>query len=145
MTPKTSRGRRRHFAGSQNGFTLVELATAMVTLGILAAIAIPAFAGQATKADDASAKTLAAQGALALQTYAVDHDGYGATRTELADIAPELSDADGWTLAASDTGYTLTVTARSNHSYTIQRTLGGPAVRTCTVAGAGGCTDTGTW
>jgi type IV pilus assembly protein PilA len=143
MTPK-SRDRLRQ-AGSQNGFTLVELMVAIVTIGILAAIAIPTFLGQTDKASDASAKTLVSHGALALQTYAVDHDGYGATRAELIDIAPELGDADDWALDATASGYTLTVTSRTDHTYTIQRSLGGPALRTCTVPGAGGCAAGGTW
>jgi type IV pilus assembly protein PilA len=144
MTPK-SRGRRRHFAASQNGFTLVEMLTTMVMIGILAAIALPNFLGQREDAGDASAKALAHSGAIALQTYAVDHDGYGVTRAELLALAPELDDAQAWSLAASPTDYTLTVTAGDNHTFTVQRSLTGPAQRTCTIPGAGGCAPGGTW
>jgi type IV pilus assembly protein PilA len=41
---------------SEDGFTLVELLVVMLILGVLAAIAIPAFFNQASKASDASAK-----------------------------------------------------------------------------------------
>ena len=134
MTPK-----------SENGFTLVEMLTTMAMIGILAAIAIPNFLGHQQKAEDASAKALAHTGALALQTYAVDHDGYGATRAELQALAPELDDAENWTLNATPSGYTLSVTARGDHTFTVARSLGAPAQRTCTVAGVGGCADSGTW
>jgi type IV pilus assembly protein PilA len=41
---------------SEDGFTLIELLVVMLILGVLAAIAIPAFFNQASKATDASAK-----------------------------------------------------------------------------------------
>jgi type IV pilus assembly protein PilA len=144
MTPESG-DRRRHFAGSQNGFTLVEMLTTMVMIGILAAIALPNFLGQRKDAADASAKALAHSGALALQTYAVEHEGYGASRAELLALAPELDDAQKWSLAATATDYTLTVTAGDDHTFTVQRSLTGAAQRTCTIPGAGGCTPSGTW
>jgi type IV pilus assembly protein PilA len=119
--------------------------TTMVIIGILAAIALPAFLGQQKKAGDASAKALAHSGALALQTYAVDHDGYNATRAEVLELAPDLGEAQSWSLNATATDYSLTVTAADNHTFTVQRSLNGPAQRTCTIPGAGGCTPTGTW
>ena len=40
----------------ESGFTLIELLVVMIILGLLAAIAIPAFYNQRNKAQDASAK-----------------------------------------------------------------------------------------
>jgi type IV pilus assembly protein PilA len=153
-------------ARSESGFTLVELLVVMLIIGLLAAIAIPAFFNQRNKANDASAKEAVRTMQTAMESYATDHAGsyLGGTLAELAKIEPTISTTacsgtvngcpnNPTITGATGTGYTVSYVAKTTgNTFNIIRAAGGALQYTCSrPAGkdAGGCTitsgDTGTW
>ncbi|WP_431837225.1 prepilin-type N-terminal cleavage/methylation domain-containing protein [Cellulomonas sp. Y8] len=93
----------------EKGFTLIELLVVIIIIGILAAIAIPAFLNQREKGWAAQVESDLKNAAIAAESYAVDKNGVY-TDMELADLT-----ANGFTGTA---GVTVTVAANTN-DYTL--------------------------
>ena len=140
-------------AKDEKGFTLIELLVVILIIGILAAIAIPAFLNQRNKAYDAAAKSNLKTAQTAEETYATDQNGSYASDTlttsdtgALATIEPALKNAPYVTATGTASGYTLVATAAGSGSSPDVFTLtvnNGTQSRTCTGSG-GGCVG-GTW
>src|SRR4029077_8765936 len=142
-------GARLNGEKSEAGFTLIELLVVMLILGILAAIAIPAFFNQREKATDAQAKSAARTAETAMETYATEHGGKytSATATNLHEIEPTLVDSgtknNVITLVPVPTAeeYTVTSEAGTGDKFSITRKPGGVVEFKCT--GKGGCPPEG--
>ncbi len=130
------------------GFTLIELLVVMLILGILAAIALPAFFNQKEKAGDAKAKETAHSAQVAMETYATDHNGSYKEADPAALHAIEPTVPTGEPLSVSvttaGTGYTLTVKNPSNSNTFSIKNEAGTMTYPCTVPGKGGCPEVST-
>jgi type IV pilus assembly protein PilA len=140
----------------EDGFTLVELLVVMLILGILAAIAVPAFFSQRDKARDADAKSAARTAETAIESYATDNGGSydGATVAILKGIEPTLNNVDDADFAVTPNGagdgYSVAVTSDTDNVFTITRNgeadgTAGTTELTCTEQGNAGCPSNGDW
>jgi len=91
---KTNRPKPRH--SSPAAFTLVELLTVLVILGILAALVLPKFTGRTEQARVTAAQTQIATFGTALDAYEVDTGSYPRGQDGLTQLLVPPSDVTGW-------------------------------------------------
>jgi type IV pilus assembly protein PilA len=145
--------RLRQRLSKESGFTLIELLVVILIIGILAAIAIPAFLSQTSKANDSAAKTQVGTLQTTEEAYASENGGvFTNSLAALQAIEPTLKDTSTATASVtsgSGENFVVQSVAKGTGDVYILTSTAGSVVRSCTTPGEasntkGGC-KAGTW
>jgi type IV pilus assembly protein PilA len=136
-------------AQDEKGFTLVEILVVILIIGILAAIALPAFINQRGKAQDTDAKSAARTAQTAMESWYTSEQDYAADAAKLRAIEPSLNSGAASTLDVSpggdgvaNDGFAVAVTSQTGNVFTITKAdtpSGSQVTRSCTTNGNYGC------
>jgi type IV pilus assembly protein PilA len=132
--------RRFRSPASETGLTLVELLVCMLIIGIMAAIALPAFLDQRAKGEDAEAKLTLKTAVTAMVTYEMNAGTYGASVSDLEAIEPTLRESRKLTVVSGDAdSFEISEDSAAGTTFTLSRDAEGKVTRDCSEPAYGLC------